>query len=811
LHSQEAAPPLETVLAIVLAEIEEIHVDVILVLDDYHVIGDTRIHSAMLFFIQHLPANMHLVLSTRTDPELPLSRWRVRAQLIEIRDAELRFTREEAADFLEQSVGRPLSEQDTATLQARTEGWIAGLQLAALSLRKRQDLTTFIHDFGGSHRYLLDYVQQDILDRLPVALQDFLLQTSVVTRMNVALCQALTAAPTRQVSLALLEEIERSNLFLVPLDEDRQWYRYHDLFREALQARLRASRPELVPLVHLRAAQWYESHEEWREAIEHALAAPNYAMAGSMIERAASVFWQRGDATSVHSWLLALPDMDLRAHLRLLLEAALRLVNSVHIGTQDRYAGMAAQVEQTIARIERLLDTQPTTEAETATARSRLRLLRALIEVRIYFKRGDIGRLHALTNELEALPPDEQVSWRMIALSFAFWLSLALPAEYIFLIPRLRESKQWIAQSGNHLATFRVMTWLARAYIHAGQLHLAHQECREALTVLDKIDGGTPVEGYLLASLFEIYYSWNELAEASSVLLRLLDVARTWQQVELLVMGQRAVALVALARGELATAESALDKAETYLEQEQFANNARWVQETRVRLWLASGDHPSARQWAAQSSAASSLDRDSVRIWELLLVARVFLADGKYEQAVEVLERSRTFLEQPGDMEKTLEWMALRVVSLLHTGKRSEAAHTLARLLESTESESNIRLYLDAGGSMRQALETLAGPKSKTTPYVSRLQRAFAEEESKQFRPTGRPRANQLKSMSPPLSQQELRVLRLLVVGQTYTEMADTLVVSPNTIKTQVGSIYRKLGVSRRAEAISASARLQLL
>jgi LuxR family maltose regulon positive regulatory protein len=838
LHSQEATPPLEAVLATILAEIAEIHAQIILVLDDYHVIDDTLIHAAMLFFIQHLPTNLHLVLSTRTDPEFPLSRWRVHGQLIEIRDADLRFTHEEAADFLKRSVGQPLSEQDTATLQSRTEGWIAGLQLAALSLRKRPDINSFIQEFGGSHRYLMDYVQQDILERLPLALQDFLLQTSVVTRVNAALCQALTAEPSIQVSSGLLQEVERSNLFLVPLDEERQWYRYHDLFREALQGRLRASRPVLVPLLHLRAARWYETQGEWREAIEHALAAPDYALAVSLVEQAASVLWQRGDATSVHSWLLAIPDSDMRAHLQLLLEATLRLVNSVHISTEARYAEMAAQVEQTIARMDGLLAAQAPTDDGTDLIRSRLRLLRALIEVRAYFKRGDTEQLRALMQELERLPPDKEVSWRMIPLSFAFWLTLALPEEYTFLIPRLRESKRWVAESGNYLETFRVMTWLARAYIHAGQLRLAHQECREALTLLegrgvggrwprlprtsapphasspppmDKIDGGTPVAGYLLASLFDIYYSWNELAEASSVLRRLLEVARDWQQVELMVMGQRATSQVAIARGDLATARVALEQAERYLDQEQFANNARWVAEMRVALWLASGDHPSARKWAARTSALSSPDGHSPRTWEVLLVARVLLAEGKYAQALEMLERSRQFFEQPGDTEKRLEWMALRVVSLLHTGKRSEAAHTLSRLLETTEPESNIRLYLDVGDSMRQALERLTGTQARRTPYIFRLQRAFDEAEHGDSALAGRPRADQRKLLSPPLSQQELRVLRLLVAGQTYAEMAEALVVSPNTIKTQVGSIYRKLGVNRRAEAISAFARLQLI
>jgi LuxR family maltose regulon positive regulatory protein len=261
LHSPQS-PPLSTILTNLLNEIGQVGRDIILILDDYHVIKDQTIHEAMLFLLDHLPATLHLVLATRTDPELPLFRLRVRGQLIEIRDNDLRFIREETASFLLEGMDLPLSEEEVATLQTRTGGWIAGLQLAALSLRKCEDISAWISDFAGNHRYLLDYVQQEILAQLPVPLQHFLLQTSIVTSMNAALCQAVTALPTLQGSRQMLEELERANLFLVPLDEQRQWYRFHDLFREALLTRLHASQPELVPLLHIRAASFYETTGE---------------------------------------------------------------------------------------------------------------------------------------------------------------------------------------------------------------------------------------------------------------------------------------------------------------------------------------------------------------------------------------------------------------------------------------------------------------------------------------------------------------------------------------------------------------------
>src|SRR6266568_3788788 len=263
LHTPQS-PPLSTILTALLNELLGEGRALTLILDDCHVITHPVIHETLLFFLDHLPPTLHLVLATRTDPELPLSRLRVRGQLLEIRDRDLRFTGAETASFLTQGMGLALSKEDVTTLEHRTEGWIAGLQLAALSLRKHEDLSSFVKNFAGNHRFVLDYLQQDILAQLSGTLQDFLLQTSILTHMHAALCQAVTLLPTQERNQEMLEALERANLFVVPLDDQRQWYRFHDLFREALLARLQASQPDRVPLLHLRAARWYEMQREWR-------------------------------------------------------------------------------------------------------------------------------------------------------------------------------------------------------------------------------------------------------------------------------------------------------------------------------------------------------------------------------------------------------------------------------------------------------------------------------------------------------------------------------------------------------------------
>jgi len=834
LHSSDS-PPLSTMLIALLQDIVEEGSETILILDDYHMISDQAIFDSTLFLLEHLPANLHLVLVTRTNPGLPLSRFRVRGQLIEIRSSDLHFTREEAASFLTQGMGLPLSEGDVTTLQQRTEGWIAGLQLAALSLRKRQDPSAFIKDFGGSHRYLLDYVQQEILVRLPIAFQDFLLQTSILPRMNAALCQAVTASPTREACQEMLEALEQANLFVVPLDEQRQWYRYHDLFREVLLARVHTSQPELTPLLHQRAASFYEVAGEWREAIAHALAAPDYSFAASLIEQAAPPFWLSGEARTIHSWILALPDTVLRAHLRLALNSALRFLNSVSVSTEMEHASMAAQVERSITRMEELLHRKPSlllSEAEVTLIERRLYLLRALIEVRGLFKRGDYEGLRHLAEVSETLPPDEEVSWNMIALSFTFSLTLTIGGEVADLRERLLAMKQQVMQAGDPLATIRVMRWLARAYEQAGQLRQVHREALSALALVEQVGGYTSMAGYLYYYLFNVSYSWNRLEEASDSLRRLMHLGQDWQQVDLLILGQVCSARLALARGDLSTAQEALHKLEALVEQEGFADHAPWVVQTRVRLWLASRNLAQVSEWATQTTLSPEA-WDPLRKGEVLLLARVFLAQQQYTQAVQHLERFREHLDRPADSEPTIEWMALHVVALHLAGKHEQAARGAARLLALTEPESCIRVYLEAGEPMKQVLKTwLSAPRqddptasevSVSRLYVSRLLTAFEQEER---RPSQRREASPVtthkalpqfpqsaaeRALIEPLSPQELKVLHLLVAGQTYAEMAQALIVSPNTIKTQISSIYRKLGVSRRAAAIAVTARLHLL
>lgn len=380
--------------------------------------------------------------------------------------------------------------------------------------------------------------------------------------------------------------------------------------------------------------------------------------------------------------------------------------------------------------------------------------------------------------------------------------------------------------AGDSLIVIRVMAWLAFAYIQAAQLHLAQQECLETLALIEQCGARTIMAGYVYHFLFQISYAWNRLEEAADWLHRLQRLAQDWQLMDLLVRGELLSARLELARGNLSTAGLSLQQIEALIEQEGLANHAPGMVALRVQWWLAQGNLAEAAKWAAQTTLSPQV-WNPLRKSEVLTLVRVYLAQQKSAQAIETLERFSQHLDRPGDIDTALEFLALSVVALRQGGKREQATRVAARLLALTEPEDSIRVYLDAGKPMQEVLKAFLASQedhdSSGVPlsrsYLSRLLASFEQEaqrstHGKDTRTSKSPLHSSLSTtemLIEPLSRQELRVLRLLIAGQTYAEMAEELVVSPNTIKTQISSIYRKLGVSRRAEAIAVTAHLHLL
>ncbi|GHO98928.1 hypothetical protein KSF_089760 [Reticulibacter mediterranei] len=831
LHSPQPSP-LTTVLTALLNDLSTLTAPTILLLDDYHLIDEQAIHNSLLFLLEHLPAHLHLVLASRVDPPLALSRLRVRGHLLELRDADLRFLQEEAASFLTHTMGLTLEDSEITKLAHRTEGWIAGLQLAALSLQHHQDHAAFVDNFTGHHRYLLDYVQEEILARQPTLLQAFLLHISPLHRVTAPLCQAVT---TEANSQALLETIERANLFLVPLDEERHWYRLHDLFREVLLARLQATQPEMISLLHQRAARWYEAQGMWRDAILYALDGKDYSYAARMMEQTAEKFWLCGETQTLYHWIMALPEVEIRDHARFVLNAALYVLNaSASIHTTQR-TQTRTQVEHMMGRVEAVLgpQRQGVLEAQdVALFRQRLSLLRLWSDAIEETSQSRHEAYYLIEQRMQHLSQEDEMIWQMIPLSVTFILHWTLLGEGTSLVQRFVDAKQRALQSGSRFATLKVMQWLAGISLRAGQLRQAHQECVTALDLIAQVDGYALLAGYLSYYRACVLYQWNQMDEARCVLKTLIHDAEIWQQIDLQIIGRLCLIDTELASGDHARAHQVLQQTQALIQSQGFSLHRLLLISTQVRYWLATGDHLQAVRWAAQATFSQDT-WENERRGEVLMLVRVFLAQQQYQAARETLERFSEHLDHPENFETTTAFLALSVVALYQTGEREDARTALMRLLALTEREDNVRVFLDAGRRMRFPLQSFlneAPNQAHAAPttfrlFVSRLLTAFAQEEqTSALRIAVQPedaqeQEQERRPASPssppvlldPLTQQELRVLRLLVAGQTYDEMAQTLIVSRNTIKTQVSSIYRKLGVSRRAEAIVLAQRVALL
>jgi ATP/maltotriose-dependent transcriptional regulator MalT len=572
-----------------------------------------------------------------------------------------------------------------------------------------------------------------------------------------------------------------------------------------------------------------------------------YSYAASLLERAAPSLWLSGEAQAVLTWLAALPDAVLSSHARLALDTALHLLESLHMTVRASYVRPLALVERTMARVEAVLRRQeePTArseadealpalpDTEVAVLQRRLRLLRALIATRELIFRGEAEGLRHLAQEIEGLDEREEVSWKMISLSLTFWLTEALQREGAILIKRLLEAKRETLEALDHRASVRVRLWLAFAYLRAGRLRLVEQECLEGLALVEQIGEQTAMTGYLHSFLAYTFYARNRLEEASGSLQQALRIAQSWQQADLLIEGNLTLAQVELARGDLATADQALHQAEALSLQERLATAAFGVEAARVQYWLAAGDLDQASDWAERVAFSPQTCNPNHK-GAFLKQVRVSLAQQQYPQAIEVLERFSVVLDWPGDIENTIQFLALQVVALHYGGKQEQVQAVVARLLTLTELEGNIRVYLDLGEPMKQVLKTLlAAPHEQPehthralTPsrsFVAKLLVAFEHEEQHgRTSPLAKPIPSQAldlpaklpaASSAPlePLTRREQEVLRLLAEGASNQEIATTLVIQLSTVKKHVSNLLGKLGAESRTQAIAQARARSLL
>jgi LuxR family maltose regulon positive regulatory protein len=790
---------LETVLALLTNELMRWQgEDFALVLDDYHVVEAPSIHRALTYLVEHLPPQMHLIIATRADPPLPLARLRARGQLTELRAAELRFRAAEASAFLEEVMGLHLTPQDVATLQIRTEGWIAGLQLAALSLQGRATVSEFLPAFTGSHHFVLDYLSEEVLSRQPTSVQTFLLQTSMLERLSGSLCDAVTG---QQESQAMLETLDRANLFVTALDDERQWYRYHHLFADLLRSRLQQTVPALLPELHRRASTWYEQHDLIIEAVHHARLAPDVEGMIRLIEQHAHSLALRGQAHTVLNWLPALPDGLVRMHPRLCFSQALLLVFT---GQLAEALARLQDAEQSASHI------APADEAQAFLDQV------ATVQAYILFYQGDLPRSVALAKQAADQLAERPVHVRE-AISVIAAHGRLISGDVRHLVERRVARLASPLEASSDVFAMEVFVHLTNILLQARLLRLQGR-LRQAAATYEQIaqvqaahEGALIHPGYCFG-LGELCNEWNDLDAAE----RLLEQGREvlgrplTLAADAIAQGYATLAHLHQVRNKHTSALALVDAFARLADARQFAPvQLAFARAVRAQLELMGGNLAAAVRWTEASGLSGEDDLAYPREREYLTFARVRIAQGRLDpagpvlsEALHLLERLRADAEAKARMDSVLEILILQVLAFSAQGKGTEALPVLERALTLAEPEGYIRMFVDEGEPM-VALLRHAYTQGIAPDYVATLLAATGAPLLAVPSPAG--------SLLEPLTERELEVLRLLVKGLSNHVLARELVITVGTVKSHVNHIYGKLGVQSRAQAIARAHTLHLL
>src|SRR6266566_6448711 len=605
-------PPIEIVLTVWINDLAALPHEVALVLDDYHLITAQPIHRSIAYLLDHLPPQLHLVIVTRADPPLSLARLRARGHLTEIRAADLRFTAEETAAFLTRALGLELSAQDIATLEARTEGWIAGLQLAALSMQGRKDIPGFLEAITGSHRYIIDYLTEEVLARQPEPVQTFLLQTAILERLQGSLCEAVIGEQGGEASgQAMLEQLEQANLFLVPLDDERRWYRYHQLFAEALRHRLQRKHPTLVPELHKRASAWYEQQGLTRDAVHHALAATDFVQAARLIEQAFNSLLMRGEIATLQRWAAALPDELVRSNIELsVLQGWLLFVSGkndaaeLHLQDIERTFGITPVSDEHSEQ-----QTIPSGAGSSAAIRGRIAALRASIAL----THGDLPRTITLSRLALEYLPKESMARSYVAgyLGKAHYFGGDIGAAIIALEEACRVS--WEV---NHIfGLFLVIHDLAHLQILQGHLHQADQTYRQALQQALERSGHQPAMGPAYVGRGNLEREWNHLDAATSLLQEGIKLCEQTGNTQVILQAYIGLAFIHQAQGDAVGASAMMRQAVQRAERLHLSQSrgAREVDAAQAWLSLMQGDETAALGWVQRCGLSLDLDLNHLR------------------------------------------------------------------------------------------------------------------------------------------------------------------------------------------------------
>ena len=803
LLQQPQPPQIEVVLATLLNDLGAVGSDVVLVLDDYHVMDAHDVDGGMAFLLEHLPPRIHLVITTRADPALPLARLRGRGELVEIRSADLRFTRDEAAAYLNETMGLDLAAPDVAALAGRTEGWIAALQLAALSMQGRDDVAGFIAGFSGDDRYVVDYLVEEVLHRQPEPVRSFLIQTSILGLLSGPLCDAVTGLGDGK---AMLEALDRKNLFLVPLDDRRQWYRYHHLFADVLRARLADEQPGLVPELHRRASIWCEQNRDRPASIRHALAGGDFDRVADLVELAIPAMTRLRQEATIRPWLEALPDAVLR----------------VRPVLSDAYAGSllvrgeVEGVERRLRDAERWLGAiDEVADGEAGPAGSMVvvdeaafRQLPGQIAVHragLALILGDLAGAGANARRaLDLVGADDHLSRGGAAalLALASWT-----------IGDLDEASRWYAAAIASLERAGHLSDVMGCALALADIRLAQGRPGEALRIFERSlalatgQGGHALRGAadMYVGISTILRERGDLDGAGRQLLLAGELGDENGLPQNCYRSRVALAAIRRAQGDPEGALELLTEAER-LYVGDFSPDVRPVAAIKARIWVAQDRLSEAFDWARKRSLSAEDELSYLREFEHVTLARMLLAgrareDGSVQRGLNLLERLLQAAEDGGRTAGVIEVLILQALGHQARGDVRAALAQLARALALAEPEGYVRIFIDEGAPMAKLLEAAAG-QAIAPAYVRRLLSAFGPAEA---------RTAARQPLVEPLSARELEVLRLLAGDLDGPGIAAELVVSLNTVRSHTKSIYAKLAVNSRREAVRRTVELDLL